>query len=202
MLVAAGLLSSVGTAQAELIVINIGPSPGFNITGINAGLPVDRDRSIDDFPISGNTLSLFTYSFSALTIGLNSTGLTFATGATFATPVNFSRNALIGNGSSYVYGAESLFSYVDVVSPDFGPGSYMGFQTSQGNYGWIEVTWDRESQDFQIFSAAYWSAPNVAVHAGAGATPIPEPGTWAAMAIFAGGAAYAGWRRRKGAKVA
>jgi len=27
--------------------------------------------------------------------------------------------------------------------------------------------------------------------------PIPEPGTWAAMAIFAGGAAYAGWRRRK-----
>ena len=32
--------------------------------------------------------------------------------------------------------------------------------------------------------------------------PIPEPGTWAAMAIFAGGAAYAGWRRRKSAKIA
>ena len=31
------------------------------------------------------------------------------------------------------------------------------------------------------------------------AAPIPEPGTWAAMAIFAGGAAYAGWRRRRGA---
>lgn len=29
------------------------------------------------------------------------------------------------------------------------------------------------------------------------ATPIPEPGTWSAMAIFAGGAAYAGWRRRR-----
>ena len=29
------------------------------------------------------------------------------------------------------------------------------------------------------------------------AAPIPEPGTWAAMAIFAGGAAYAGWRRRR-----
>ena len=28
-------------------------------------------------------------------------------------------------------------------------------------------------------------------------TPIPVPGTWAAMAIFAGGAAYAGWRRRR-----
>ena len=30
--------------------------------------------------------------------------------------------------------------------------------------------------------------------------PIPEPGTWAAMAIFAGGAAYAGWRRRRFAR--
>jgi hypothetical protein len=29
------------------------------------------------------------------------------------------------------------------------------------------------------------------------ASPIPEPGTWAAMAIFASGAAYAGWRRRQ-----
>ena len=29
------------------------------------------------------------------------------------------------------------------------------------------------------------------------AAPIPEPGTWAAMAIFAGGAAYAGLRRRR-----
>lgn len=28
-------------------------------------------------------------------------------------------------------------------------------------------------------------------------SPIPEPGTWAAMAVFAGGAAWARWRRRK-----
>ena len=33
------------------------------------------------------------------------------------------------------------------------------------------------------------------------AAPIPEPGTWAAMAIFAGGAAYAGWRRRQCVKL-
>jgi hypothetical protein len=30
--------------------------------------------------------------------------------------------------------------------------------------------------------------------------PIPEPGTWAAMALFAGGAAFAGWRKRRMAK--
>ena len=33
---------------------------------------------------------------------------------------------------------------------------------------------------------------------GLASAPIPEPGTWAAMAIFAGGAAYVGWRRRRG----
>jgi hypothetical protein len=101
----------------------------------------------------------------------------------------------VNNGSSYVYGAESLFSYVDVVSPDFGPGSYMGFQTSQGNYGWLEVTWDSASADFEIFSGAYESTPNVAIRAGAGAA-IPEPGTWAAAALLAGGAAFMRWRKR------
>ncbi len=33
--------------------------------------------------------------------------------------------------------------------------------------------------------------------ASAPAAPIPEPGAWAAMAIFAGGAACAVWRRRR-----
>jgi hypothetical protein len=32
---------------------------------------------------------------------------------------------------------------------------------------------------------------------GPGGQPIPEPGTWAAMALLAGGAAFARWRRRK-----
>jgi hypothetical protein len=94
-----------------------------------------------------------------------------------------------------------LFVYSTSVSSDFEPGSYMGFQTSQGNYGWLGVTWTASSGEFQILSGAYESRPNVAILAGGGAAPIPEPGTWAAMAIFAGGAAFAGWRRRNSAKV-
>jgi autotransporter-associated beta strand protein len=35
------------------------------------------------------------------------------------------------------------------------------------------------------------------VFTAAGAAPIPEPGTWVAMAVFAGGAAFARWRRRQ-----
>jgi hypothetical protein len=126
----------------------------------------------------------------------------FAAGASAATPVNFSLNASIGSGSTYGSGTKSLFKFSPSVSPDFGSGSYMGFRTSGGNYGWLEVTWTASSDQFQILSGAYESTPDVAILAGAGgAAPIPEPGTWAAMAIFAGGAAFAGWRRRNSAKI-
>jgi len=47
-----------------------------------------------------------------------------------------------------------------------------------------------------------WSAPTgsnipIVQALSISVTAIPEPGTWAAMAILAGGAAFAGWRRRR-----
>jgi hypothetical protein len=60
--------------------------------------------------------------------------------------------------------------------------------------------WSYVGTKFTTTSGTSWTA----VSSGAPAqnlsisvTAIPEPGTWAAMAIFAGGAAYAGWRRRR-----
>ena len=195
---AAGIASFAQNAQAELITINIG-STGFNIGGINGGYPSDRSAIISDFPISENSFVLHN-DFNGILTGLEGRGgFTFAAGLTAATPVKFSPNASIGSGSSYTSGYNSLFKSGLSISPDFGLGSYMGFQTSQGNYGWLQVTWTASSEQFQILSGAYESRPNVAVLAG-GAAPIPEPGTWAAMANFAGGAAFAGWRRRKSAK--
>ena len=92
MLVAAGLLFSAGTAQAELISINIGPS-GFNIGGINGGVPYDDFAVHSNFPISENTLSLYN------NLGLNrisgvlgvptGTDLMFANDGSRASPHNF-----------------------------------------------------------------------------------------------------------------
>ncbi len=206
MLVAAGLLSSAGTAQAAIVNINIGPT-GFNIGGINGGLALDDYIGIDNFPISGNLLYLDNYSSYRGVSGNG--GLLFATTTDLATPVNFSLGATIDSGSTYGPGAFSVFRYYDFVgsteyvSPDFGSGSYMGFQTSQGNYGWLEVTWTASSEQFQILSGAYESTPNVSILAGAGGpgpAAVPEPGTWAAAALLAGGAAFMRWRKR--AKVA
>jgi hypothetical protein len=45
-------------------------------------------------------------------------------------------------------------------------------------------------------SGAYEDQPDVGIPAGATA-PIPEPGTWAAAALLAGGAAFARWRKRR-----
>ena len=201
----AGITSFAQNAQAELITINIGPT-GFNIGGIGGGVANGAAATVANFPISNNDLGIFNNSTGGAFSGLASTGgLSFACGGGTATPERFGPNATIGSGSSsYFSGFESLFKFVgEGVSPDFGPNSYMGFQTSQGNYGWLEVTWTASSSEFRILSGAYESTPNVDILAGAGgAAPIPEPGTWAAMAIFAGGAAFAGWRRRNSAKVA
>ena len=195
MLVAAGLLSSAGTAQAALISINIGPS-GFNIGGINGGAGLGDYRQVDNFPTSGNYLFLYNNGFNVYGLqGAN--GLEFATGGGAATPVKFAQGASIGSGSNYS-GMQGYFKTQTATSPDFGAGSYMGFRTSQNNYGWLEVTWTAASNQFQILSGAFESTPNVAILAGPAA--VPEPGTWAAAALLAGGAAFMRWRKR--AKVA
>jgi hypothetical protein len=205
MLVAAGLLSSAGPAQAELISINIG---SFGIGGINGGVSDNNIRDVTDFPISGgaeteNSLSLYN-NFSGLTGLQGYGGLKFATGGLY-TPFKFSLNDSIGSSITYSYSeqiVETLFRYDNSnFSPDFGPGSYMGFQTVQDNYGWLKVTWSASSSQFQILSGAYESTPNVAILAGVGpSAAVPEPGTWAAAALLVGGAAFMRWRKR--AKVA
>jgi len=191
--IVAGLTSLAQNARAALITIDIG---SFGIGGINGGASSGNYRDVADFPISGNTVRLLN-NYASVATGIDGyIGIAFATGAGAATPVKFSLGASIGSGSSYAVEPGSLFKAGPSVSPDFGAGSYMGFKTSQNNYGWLEVTWTASPRQFQILSGAYESTPNVAILAGATA-PIPEPGTWAAMAIFAGGAAFAGWRRRR-----
>jgi hypothetical protein len=193
----AGFASFAQNAQAELITINIG---SFGIGGINGGVNNGNATTIADFPISGNSLNLLNNNRNFTGLLGDSFNLRYAAGASYASPVNFGLNGLIDSGSNYRNGTSTLFRFYTISAPDFGPGSYMGFQTSQGNYGWLQVTWTASTDEFQILSGAYESTPNTPILAGA-AAPIPEPGTWAAMAIFAGGAAFAGWRPRKSAKV-
>jgi hypothetical protein len=200
---AAGLgAAATSTADAAIVNINIGPS-GFNIGGVNAGLVSGTYAYVFDFP--GTALGLLIPANQANTTvgaltGLALSGGYFATdSAAPASPTKFALNAPI-NGSSYfttLPSVASIFQVDSYSSPNFGPGSYMGFKTAAGSFGWLEVTWD--GTDFEILSGAYETDPGVAILAGQGAGPaaVPEPGTWAAAALLAGGAAFARWRKRR-----
>ena len=209
---AAGLGASTvatSTADAAIVNINIGPT-GFNIGGINGGVGYNylTPRHIPSFPMPGAGILVMANDY--FRIGLyGAFGLNFAFNGGFASPRNFAFGSSIGASAAFTGGIffdTSFSSYYynyynnisnDATSPNFGPGSYMGFRTAQGNYGWLEVTWDSASQDFQILSGAYEDQPGVAIAAGAEVSPIPEPGTWVALAVFAGGAAFTRWRQRR-----
>ena len=219
---AAGLgASTVATpvADAAIVNINIGPS-GFNIGGVNAGLGL-YNSTYRYFPDSGQGILWLgnqEYFNTAVEGGGTVTGLALYYGGFFATdsaapasPTRFALNAPINGSSNFTNNAYTGASFFKVVqdsgsysspdlsysSPNFGPGSYMGFKTAAGSFGWLEVTWD--GTDFEILSGAYETDPGVAILAGQGAGPaaVPEPGTWAAAALLAGGAAFARWRKRR-----
>ena len=79
----------------------------------------------------------------------------------------------------------------------------MGFQTAQGNLGWLEVTWSGATDTFQVYSAAYESVAGVAILAGdtGGSAAVPEPGQVASsLLLLALGAAGVAIQRRRAKK--
>jgi hypothetical protein len=212
---AAGLgAAAVATpvTDAAIVNINIGPS-GLNIGGVNAGLSL-YNYTYRYFPDIGQGLlwlgnqEVFSVAGGAYVTGLALFyGGVFATdSAAYASPTRFALNAPINGSSNFtnsgytgasffkVAGGDPYDGYFSYSSPNFGPGSYMGFKTANNSFGWLEVTWN--GTDFEILSGAYETDPGVAILAGQGAA-VPEPGTWAAAALLAGGAAFARWRKRR-----
>jgi hypothetical protein len=156
---------------------------------VNAGLSYGSSTTKPNFPIYGGGM-MRVYNKS-MQIGIDGTSnLSFAAGSSVATPVKFTLGESISYSANWKSGSSSAFKFsymVTVESPDFGPGSYMGFKTAQGNLGWLEVTWAGATDTFQIYSGAYESTAGVAIAAGAAA--VPEPSTIALLALGAAGVA-------------
>ncbi len=191
-------MAATSTSEAAIVNINIGPS-GFNIGGPNAGLGAGGLSQVSDFPFVGSGDLGLINGYADIYWGfLGFFGLNFA-GAAIVSPTNFAFNDPIDAGSNF--SAEFALFRLDpvegtpVYAPAFGPGSYIGFQTATFNYGWLEVLWNG-TDEWQILSGAYEDQPGVSIPAGATAA-VPEPGTWAAAALLAGGAAFARWRKRR-----
>lgn len=168
--VGAGTLA--GTSEAAIVNLDLGPS-GLNIAGVNAGL--NSSKTTVPFPTGGVLGVYHTFGDSGYTGLDGSYGLVFAINGGDASPRKFSAGDIIGNQISGWSGSafDTVFRYENVgTSPNFGSGSFMGFRTAGGNYGWLEVTWDSTSGNFEILSGAYEDVTGVPIQAVAA---VPEP---------------------------
>jgi hypothetical protein len=193
-------------------------NPGVDISGANAGLPYGPQfnekftKTVLNFPLSGGgTLKVANNFGSNGSTGLYpSAGLKIAVDGGNASPHNFASGALIGGTSPGVtwssdYKQTLFYQYYPgtAKSPNFGADSYLGFKTSQGNYGWLKATWD--GTNFQLYSGAYESVVGASIKAGqtsSAAVPEIDPsGLASAMSLVMGSVAMLEQRRRKRAAV-
>jgi hypothetical protein len=211
-----GLAGITGAADAAIVNIDLTDTRGDgntttddNISGLNAGLSANGSKTINDWLGSGTGV-LELYRGYGGYWGMdgdsyNLTSLQFLTASSAASPVNLSSGYTIdgtAGGTWTENGARSAFKSPLSTSADFGANSYMGFRLSAGPfaiYGWLEVTWNGTTQDWQILSGAYENTINTAINAGQGAPSVPAPSPASLLALIVGGAALRQWRagRRK-----
>jgi hypothetical protein len=95
-----------------------------------------------------------------------------------------------GEGGGTVYIDEGLSNAYYGLKFYASPGVY--------NYGWMEVSTPKPGYDLTFGTAAVETIANTSIGAGVGGTSaVPEPGTWAAAALLAGGAAALRILRKK-----
>jgi hypothetical protein len=181
--IGAGIVATP-VAEAAIITIDIN---GYGLNGPNAGLSPGLYTLKNDFPISGGGTICVNNNFGSWMGLYGYNGLYFAAGSNAASPVKFTLYQSISSSATWKSSVYSNFKSPMDESSDFGPGSYMGFKTAQGNLGWLEVTWAGATDTFQFYSGAYESTAGLAI--AAGATAVPEPSTIALLALGAAGLA-------------
>jgi hypothetical protein len=203
--IGAGLVA-IPQSDAAIITIDLSDPSYSGLGSVNGGVPYGQGRGMA-FPGTvaeyGGGLNVYNMS---TTLGLSGFfGLGFAAGVSEATPTKFTIGQAINSSSSFVSNYNSVFLNGANESSDFGSGSYMGFKTMNGRYGWIEVTWTSAVNQFQIFSAAYEDVIGLGISAGdVGSAAVPEPGQVASslLLLALGSAGVAIQRRRAKKKLA
>ncbi len=226
-----GSLSVASGTEAAVVSININ---AFGLNGANGGTAIGETKTVANFPTSGqgelliinsndtsgpyNTRmigisGLYDPIYNPVTGYIDQVGIKFAVNQinVYGNTKKFSAGASIDSSSTFDGNSTFFFRfskngapYFYKYSPDFGAGSYVGFKTIDGNYGYLEVTWSRTSKEFFILSGAYESTPNTPILAGAtpgggggGNGAVPEPTSGAIAALLMGGTALRQWRKKR-----
>jgi hypothetical protein len=193
-LLGVGLLG--GVSKAAVVNINL---TGY--TGDNGGAAVGGFAQINPFVLSGTRLLIFNGFDSLQNFGLvvddGIAGIAATGTDIFAEPIKFTAGATIGGSFTYSSSTSTVFSSILRTVGDFGPNSFLGFRTSGGQFGYIEVTWTASTNTFRLISAAYESTPGVAIQTPGGQAPVPEPASAMIASLFLGGAALKRWRSKR-----
>jgi hypothetical protein len=192
---AVGIGSLVTAADAAVVNLDVS-----SIAGINGGLPTGQRLTASLASLGSALDGDFILSHHESVYGSVFTGIFPTAGASMAnagssnTPTNFSGGTPIGSDSAFTADKyNNLFATNSYVSPDFGAGSFIGFKSGDGHYGWLKVTWDSSNGNFEILGGAYEDVAGVAIQAGLSAVPEPA-GMLGTLGLLAGGAFV---RRRK-----
>ena len=204
---AAGLgASTIGTAQSAIVFFDVNPDKTIGV----AGDPTNQTVSFTEINLGAGTYtSSIGYGpplYSGPTLWFTITGEnTFAAqGAGGMGLVGFvyPTTALQRLGAGTEISAASKYATGALPEGDWNGGGtgYVGLVFNNGtnkNYGWMALDYveDGPATTLTIGGFAFEDQPGVAIAAGAEVSPIPEPGTWVALAVFAGGAAFARWRK-------
>ena len=210
MLIAAGLLSSAGTAQALIVVsgtitVDADDGDSFKLGDTFIYSFTFNDATTDTNPLTYSAQFRDGVSAFSLTRGVSNTGAWNPASGTF--DVSPFGNMNVGANSDSVtlqargsgFPAINGVAFFDVGLTFVFSGVYDFVDTGSGQtfaqmVGVSPLNFAMASSQFAEIRDTNFQSPALSASVTA---PIPEPGTWAAMAIFAGGAAYAGWRRRR-----
>lgn len=203
---AAGIGASMGASEADAAIVYFDLNPAqavgfgqeisFGSINLSNGTFVTGGTVAPAFTIEGVGVPLFEFVGTSIEAAFSNAYYTDAT--------NFSANASISSASSF--STNTLIGANASYGGDWFPGAsgFLGLRINQGggnyNYGWAQFAFSSNPSGAATISGfAFETDVNTAILAGdqGGPAAVPEPGTWAAAALLAGGATYLRWRRRR-----
>ncbi len=191
-----GAIGVATSAEAGVISIDLTGK-----TGDNMGVaPGSSQNFYDVLPNNQRLIGFNGGGYGTLTgISIqNGGGIAANIGNAFGQPVKFGPGATIDSSSIfYTSTLPTAFKSNFRTAPDFGPNSFLGFQTAAGQYGYFEVLWTASTNTFKLVSAAYESDPGVAIQTPGGSGAVPEPASGAIAALLMGGTALRQWRKKR-----
>jgi len=190
-----GVSLLASTSNAAVFTMDIS-----SISGPNAGVPVGGQAYVDLSTLDSGLIGIFNIpnkpannlvGVSGHKVGAGNETMIAKSGSD---PKRFGSGETIdATAGTFTSGYQGLFFYgAGNKVPAWNAGSYLGFKSGNNRYGYLEVTWNPDTDTFQILSGAYESVENAGI-----TTPIPEPEASTLALLVAGAGAVVALRRRK-----